>query len=146
MRYGLISLVSQGSSKPITIVLFVPPVGLAFSRWYRSRLSRCISLLAWEQRKASSTSTAPPSSLPPSLVPQIVTFHCQSESVKHEPSRLLSDPHCAVNLPRANAILAVSQHPHGREPLLQGYWRILENRCLSLTENYRRQSRHLNRF
>ena len=47
--------------------------------------------------------------------------------MEHEPSGLLSDAECAMDLPRASSILAVCQHPHGSEPLVKADGRVLEN-------------------
>src|ERR1039458_8897941 len=61
--------------------------------------------------------------------------HCpslnnQSQPMQHEPSGLLRNAKITVNLVRGNPILAVNQHPEGRQPLLQGDRRILEDREL----------------
>jgi len=48
--------------------------------------------------------------------------------MEHEPCRLLRHSEITVNLVRRNAVLAVNQHPKGREPLLQRDRRILEDR------------------
>ena len=53
--------------------------------------------------------------------------HCLSEPMQHEPCRLLSDADRPGNLVRADAIFAVRQEPHGREPLLQGNSGILKD-------------------
>src|ERR1017187_3299668 len=57
---------------------------------------------------------------------QIIAFHGQSQTVHHEPCRLLSDSESTANLMTTHAILAIGQHPHGRHPLLQGNRRIFE--------------------
>jgi hypothetical protein len=42
-----------------------------------------------------------------------------ADTVKHEPSGFLSDIDSAGKLPRTNAVLAISQEPHSRKPLVQ---------------------------
>src|SRR5579872_3950156 len=49
----------------------------------------------------------------------LVILHCQPDAMQHEPSRLLSNFHIACNLVTADAILAVSDHPHRHEPLVE---------------------------
>ena len=45
-------------------------------------------------------------------------LHCKPDSVKHEPCGFLSDTDGAVNLIRANAILAIRNHPHRQQPFV----------------------------
>src|ERR1017187_9413438 len=47
--------------------------------------------------------------------------------MEHEPCRLLSDANIAGQLIGADAVLAVRQEPHRREPFLERDGRILEN-------------------
>jgi hypothetical protein len=49
------------------------------------------------------------------------------DAMQHEPSRLLSDTKGTVNFPRANAILAISDHPHSRKPFVEADSGVLEN-------------------
>lgn len=54
-----------------------------------------------------------------------------SDSVIHEPCRLLGDLQAAGNLPRANAILGVHDQPHCGKPFVETQRGILEDRpCL----------------
>jgi hypothetical protein len=50
---------------------------------------------------------------------RIFILHCESDSVKHEPCRLLSDSDSAVNLVRRNTILAVGNHPCSSQPFIK---------------------------
>src|SRR5262249_37757182 len=52
----------------------------------------------------------------------------KSDPLKHEPCGLLSDSSSAGNLITAHAVLAVSQHPHCEEPLVQSDRRLLKDR------------------
>src|SRR5580692_6005708 len=54
-------------------------------------------------------------------------LHRQPDAVKHEPRRLLSDAKSAGHFVRANAILAVGNHPNSDEPLVQRKPRILKD-------------------
>ena len=54
-------------------------------------------------------------------------LHCQTDAMQHEPCGLLGDAEIAGNLIRANAILAVCNHPYGNKPFVERDWRILEN-------------------
>ena len=54
-------------------------------------------------------------------------LHCKTDAMEHEPSRLLSDTECASNLVRANAVLAIRNHPNSDEPLVERERRILED-------------------
>src|SRR5712692_5939775 len=49
--------------------------------------------------------------------------------MEHEPCCFLRDFQGAVNLPRANAILGINNHPHRGEPLVQRDRGILEDRA-----------------
>jgi hypothetical protein len=55
--------------------------------------------------------------------------HRFADTVKHKPSRLLSDADGPGNLARANAILAIADHPKGAHPLIKAERRVLENRA-----------------
>jgi hypothetical protein len=57
----------------------------------------------------------------------VLIVHREPDAVKHEPSGFLSDPYGAVNLPRANAVLAISDHPNGGEPFVQSERRVLKD-------------------
>ncbi len=46
-------------------------------------------------------------------------LHRQPDTVEHEPRGLLRDAKGAVDFPRADAVLAVGDHPHARKPLIQ---------------------------
>jgi len=84
-----------------------------------------------------------------------VALHSKPDSVKHEPSCFLGDSQSAMNLPRRNAILAIRNHPHYRQPLVQTQRRILKNASgldaelrlgmasLALPETARRNERHI---
>ena len=58
----------------------------------------------------------------------LIILQRKSESLEHEPCRLLRDADSSVNLPRANAVLAVSQHPHRTQPLVETDSGVLKNR------------------
>src|SRR5271154_5175172 len=47
--------------------------------------------------------------------------------MKHEPSRFLSDADSAGHFVGTDSVLAIRNHPHGNEPLVQRDWRILED-------------------
>src|SRR5258708_17278901 len=47
--------------------------------------------------------------------------------MQHEPCAFLCDSQSAMNLPRRNTVLAVCEHPHSRQPLLQRDGRVLED-------------------
>src|SRR5208283_2066683 len=57
----------------------------------------------------------------------ILALKQKPDSVHHEPCSLLGDTKSAVNLPRANAVLAVSDQPHCGKPLIETERRILED-------------------
>jgi len=48
--------------------------------------------------------------------------------MEHEPCGLLSDFDSAVNLPRANPVLAIRDHPHSSQPFVETEWRIFKDR------------------
>src|SRR5947209_797759 len=57
------------------------------------------------------------------------TLHSESDSVSHEPRRLLGNIQCPMNLPRADAVLIIPNHPCSHEPFIQRQGRILEDRA-----------------
>lgn len=57
----------------------------------------------------------------PAILP---VLHPETNAMQHEPCRLLRDSQRAVNLPRRNAILAIGNHPHHRQPLLKTKRRV----------------------
>lgn len=54
-------------------------------------------------------------------------LHPEADAVKHEPRGLLCDAQRAVNFPRANSVLAIGNHPHHRQPLIQTKRGILKD-------------------
>ena len=54
-------------------------------------------------------------------------LHCQPDAMQHEPSGFLSYADGAVNLPRANPVLAIGNHPDSRKPLVQSERRVLKD-------------------
>jgi len=48
-----------------------------------------------------------------------IVLHRKPNALEHEPCRFLGNLHISRNLVAANAVLAVSQHPRCREPLVQ---------------------------
>lgn len=56
-----------------------------------------------------------------------IFLHSQTNSVEHEPCGLLGHAKSAVNLIGTDAILAIGNHPHSHEPLIQTDRRILED-------------------
>jgi len=56
-----------------------------------------------------------------------IGLQCEAQALEHEPCRLLSHADSAVNLPRANAVLAVGEHPHCGKPILQADSGVLED-------------------
>lgn len=62
------------------------------------------------------------------LAAVVVILHCQTNSLKHEPSSLLTDAYSPVEFPRAKPVLAVRELPHGEQPFIQANRRILEDR------------------
>jgi hypothetical protein len=67
------------------------------------------------------------SALNPSQLPYNASLERKAKPMQHKPCRLLRHPKSAVNLPRANAVLAANEQPESREPLLQRDRRILED-------------------
>lgn len=55
--------------------------------------------------------------------------HGKADSVQENPSRLLSDAKRAVNLIRTNTVLAVGDHPDGRQPLVKTERAIFHDRA-----------------
>jgi hypothetical protein len=82
-------------------------------------------------------------------------LHSQTNSVEHEPCRLLGDLQMSVDLPRRNAILATGNEPNHRKPLIKTKRRVFENRsgldaelafwmpCLALPQPPRRDERDI---
>jgi hypothetical protein len=62
------------------------------------------------------------------LPARILVLHSEPNPMQHEPSSLLRNSQRAVNLPRANTVLAVRNHPHHRQPLLKTERRVLKHR------------------
>jgi hypothetical protein len=56
-----------------------------------------------------------------------IFMHCEPDAVEYEPCSFLSDADGTVNLPRANAILAIGDKPHSGQPLVQAERRILKD-------------------
>lgn len=56
-------------------------------------------------------------------------LHPQANPMQHKPCRLLRDSKRAMNLPRTDTVLAVGNHPHYREPLVQTQGRFLKDRA-----------------
>jgi hypothetical protein len=54
-------------------------------------------------------------------------LHCKTNAMEHEPCGLLSDAKSAANLIRANAVLAIRNHPNCDEPLVEGERGILKD-------------------
>jgi hypothetical protein len=57
----------------------------------------------------------------------IAALHCQPDTMEHEPSGLLGDSDCPVNLIGANAVLGISNHPDGSEPLVKSNGAIFDD-------------------
>ena len=51
----------------------------------------------------------------------------QPQPLEHEPARFLSDSGSAGDFVGANAVLAIGKHPHRKQPLVQGDWRVLKD-------------------
>jgi|ERR1700733_15679810 len=49
----------------------------------------------------------------------MIVAQCQPDAMEHEPSRLLTDTGGPVKFVGTRAILAIGQHPHGHEPLVE---------------------------
>ena len=58
----------------------------------------------------------------------VLSLKGETRTLKHEPSRLLGNSHSPVNLPGRNAVLAVSNKPDNRQPLIQTQGRIFKDR------------------
>lgn len=58
-----------------------------------------------------------------------IGLHREPDALEHVPRGLLSDADRAAQFVAGHAVLAVQQHPHGREPLGQRKGRILEDRA-----------------
>jgi hypothetical protein len=56
--------------------------------------------------------------LPAHLHKRII-LHCQTDAMKHEPCRLLSDAEIAGDFVGTDSILAIGDHPNGDKPLIQ---------------------------
>jgi hypothetical protein len=56
-------------------------------------------------------------------------LHGQTDTVKHEPTRLLGDTKGTANLVGANPVLRIDDEPDSREPLAQGQWAIAKDRA-----------------
>ena len=54
-------------------------------------------------------------------------LHRQPDAMEHQPCRLLRDTHVFSDLATADSVLAVQDHPHGGEPLVQRNSRILHD-------------------
>jgi hypothetical protein len=54
-------------------------------------------------------------------------LHRETDAMVHEPRSLLRDAKRAGDLVTANAVFAVHDHPHSREPLVEAQGAILEN-------------------
>ncbi len=52
--------------------------------------------------------------------------HGVADTLKHEPSGFLGQVKCACDFIARNAVLAVAQHPHSSEPLVESNGRILK--------------------
>ncbi len=57
----------------------------------------------------------------------IVALHCKTDSVEHEPCGLLGDAECAGHFVGTDAVLAVGNHPHCNEPLVERESRIFHD-------------------
>jgi hypothetical protein len=57
----------------------------------------------------------------------IAALHCQADTMEHEPSGLLGDSDCPVNLIRANAVFGIRNHPDSSEPLVKSDGAIFED-------------------
>src|SRR5665213_1339999 len=56
------------------------------------------------------------------LTARVLVLHCEPRTLQHEPRGFLRYTHRSVNLPRANAILAVDDQPHDGQPLFKTDW------------------------
>jgi hypothetical protein len=62
------------------------------------------------------------------LAAGVLVLHGEADTLKHEPRGLLRDANRAVQFPGRDAILAVGDHPDGREPLVESERRVLKDR------------------
>jgi hypothetical protein len=58
---------------------------------------------------------------------RVLILHCEPDALKHKPTRLLGDLDGAGYFVRTDAVLAVRQHPHREQPLVQADRGVLEN-------------------
>ena len=56
-----------------------------------------------------------------------LVVHGEAQAVQHEPCGLLGDTKVARDFVAADAVLAVDEHPQGREPLIQTNWAVFED-------------------
>jgi hypothetical protein len=56
----------------------------------------------------------------------------ETDTMVEKPSRLLSDPKCAMNLITADSVLAANNEPHRHQPFVQSDRRVLHD-CAGLT-------------
>jgi hypothetical protein len=56
-----------------------------------------------------------------------LVLHPETDAMQHEPSSLLTNSERTVNLPRANSVLTIRNHPHHRQPLLKTKRRVLKH-------------------
>ena len=56
-----------------------------------------------------------------------IALHRKPDAVKHEPCRFLSDAESAADFIGTDSVLAVGDHPHGDQPLVQRDRRILKD-------------------
>ena len=54
-------------------------------------------------------------------------LHRQSDSLKHDPSGLLGNADSTVKFVAGDSVLAVSEHPHCKKPLVQRNCRIFKD-------------------
>src|SRR5207248_11488029 len=57
------------------------------------------------------------------------SLHGEPDAVEHEPAGFLGDAECARQFVRADAVLAVGEHPERGQPLVQPDRAILEDRA-----------------
>jgi hypothetical protein len=57
-----------------------------------------------------------------------IVLHSQTDAMKHEPRRLLSDLYGAVEFPGRNPITVAGDHPHCGKPLIEAKRRIFKDR------------------
>ena len=61
------------------------------------------------------------------FAPEVLVLHREPDAVKHEPRRLLSNLYVSRDLVATDTVLAVSDHPHRHEPLVQRNGRVLHD-------------------